>query len=248
MFQGCMFCNMKEAIFGCMGAEPTTTRKEPNSKEKPERTPVYQRIIRSEAIPEDLGTVHQYSDRAKKSRSPSQFKSGTRRLPRETRSRHQPRQRSPLSRSRRPSSLDFFPADGETFFSLPPSRSVTGRYRSPLERGQGHVSYHRNEKDSYEREAKAFERQYRRDLIRRQAAKLPLWEYTYEDGKPIRGILKNPKYIREPGLDEICFLEVKSPCICLLFACISLINIERLHLIMDVIGGDILLQADGIIH
>ena len=202
---------MKEVIFGCMGAEPNTTEgrtKGLNSKGKPERIPVYQRITRSENISAGVEPFHQQSSGTKKARSHSHLKSGTRRLPRETRPWYQPRQRSPLSRSRRPSSLGFFPADGETFFSVPPSRSVTGRYRSPLERDQGQLCRYRDEESSYDREAKAYERQYRRDLLRRQAAKLPLWEYTYEDGKPIRGILKNPKYIREPGLDEVCYVEV----------------------------------------
>ena len=215
MFQECMSCNMKEAILACMGAEPNTTEaraKGQHTRGKSERTPVYQRITRSENVSAGIEPAHQLSGRPKTTRSQSRSKSGTRRLPRETRPWYQPRQRSPLSRSRRPSSLDFFPADGETFFSLPPSRSVTGRYRSPLERGQGQVQgqhyRHRDEEYDFDREAKAYERQYRRDLIKRQVAKLPLWEYTYEDGKPIRGILKNPKYIRDPGLDEICYLEV----------------------------------------
>ena len=205
---------MKEAILGCMGAEPNTTEvgtKGHHSIAKAGRTPVYQRISRSENISSGIPGIEpfpQQSGRSKKSRSHSHSKSGARRLPRETRPWYQPRQRSPLSRSRRPSSLDFLPVDGETFFSLPPSRSVTGRYRSPLERGQGQLHSNKDQEYSVDREAKAYERQYRRDLIKRQVAKLPLWEYTYEDGKPIRGILKNPKYIREPGLDEICCLEV----------------------------------------
>ena len=222
MFQECMLCNMKEVILGCMGAEPNTARentKGTNSQRKSERIPIYQRISRSEDVSAGLEPVLQYSSGTRKSHSG--YRAGKRRLPRETRPVYQPRQRSPLSRSRRPSSLDFQPVTDRDFaYCLPPSRSVTGRYRSPVSRSQGHFSQHKDE-ESYDREAKEFERQYKRDLIRRQAAKLPLWEYTYEDGKPIRGILKNPKYIREPGLDEICYLEVNvsSRNLC---ACISL--------------------------
>ena len=202
---------MKQAILGCMGGEPKVSKEYTRgitSKGKPERTPVYQRISRSEDISSGLEPVRQGSRRIVKPRTRSDYKPAViRQLPRETRPGYQPRQRSPLSRSRRPSSLDFPATHSDTRFRLP-TRSVTGRIRSPQGQGQRHFTSDRDEQDSYDRDAKEYERQYKRDLIIRQAAKLPLWEYTYEDGKPIRGILKNPKYIRDPGLDEICFLEV----------------------------------------
>ena len=202
---------MKEAIFGCMGGEPKSNKEcvrgiNSKGKRKSDRTPVYQRISRVEDNNCDFATIYQHSRRSDKPGTHIDYSPAIiRQLSKATRPGYQARQRSPLSRSRRPSSLDFLTShSGDARFRLQPSRAVTGRYRSP--QGQGHCI--REEQGSYESDVKEFETQYRRDLIIRQAAKLPLWEYTYEDGKPIRGILKNPKFIRRPGLDEICYLEV----------------------------------------
>ena len=227
---------MKEAIFGCMGGEPKSNKEcvrgiNSKGKGKSDRTPVYQRISHVEDNNRGFATFHQGSRRSDRPRTHTDYSPAIiRQLSKATRPGYQARQRSPLSRSRRPSSLDFLASQsGDARFRLQPSRAVTGRYRSP--QGQGH--YIREDQGSYESDVKEFERQYRRDLIIRQAAKLPLWEYTYEDGKPIRGILKNPKFIRRPGLDEICYLEVIVLCrFCMQLKFCYLLNILIMNLFM----------------
>ena len=51
-------------------------------------------------------------------------------------------------------------------------------------------------------------KQYQRDLLKRQAEKFPLFQYHYEQGRPLRGILKKPQFIRTPRMDEIIVVEV----------------------------------------
>jgi hypothetical protein len=71
-----------------------------------------------------------------------------------------------------------------------------------------------NNKRNYEighcnaRYCKYYEKQYERDLLKRNVERLPLLEYTYKQGRPLRGILKKPQFVRKPRMDELIFVEV----------------------------------------
>jgi len=60
-----------------------------------------------------------------------------------------------------------------------------------------------------------FQRQYERDLLKRQAwaERLPLLEYRYEQGRPLRGILKRTEFVRTPRMDELILVEVGFRCL-----------------------------------
>ena len=64
---------------------------------------------------------------------------------------------------------------------------------------EGHIKAHY---------CKLYEKQYKRDLIKREAGRLPLLEYSYENNKPIRGILKKREFVRTPRMEELIYVEV----------------------------------------
>jgi hypothetical protein len=79
-------------------------------------------------------------------------------------------------------------------------------------KGQGHSNHHGDPGNNYctASYCKFLEKQYERDLLKRKRAeRLPILEYTYQPGKPLRGILKRPQYIRRPRMDELIFVEVR---------------------------------------
>lgn len=83
------------------------------------------------------------------------------------------------------------------------------RYRSHS-KGQGGSNCYRNYESGRcsSRHCKFYEKQYERDLLKRNAERLPLLVYTYKQGRPLRGILKKPQFVRTPRMDELVFVEV----------------------------------------
>ena len=194
MHRGCIFCKMRDAIFGCMGGQPEKSeelRRKGNSEEAYvfDKTGL-RREQRSESCKRSprrsgLRSVH--------------VKEGVLRLKQGT--HHYKGQ----GQSHRNGTLQKQQRSGRPHLS----QSLQAKNRA---QSKGHVYYSNH--SNYEighcnaRYCKYYEKQYERDLLKRNVERLPLLEYTYKQGRPLRGILKKPQFVRTPRMDELIFVEV----------------------------------------
>ena len=197
-----MFCKMKDAILGCMGAKPDNEEPAPKGDH-------------SQLLPRPQSTTSEKpGDRKKVRPTYLQLRELTRQQQQQEpklgiQSRYRGGQYSTESSSISPAS----------WRSHTPQSSSSRRRSSPRRRGQGQgqirtcTDYDQGHIKAHY--CKLYEKQYKRDLLKRQAARLPLLEYTYEDGKPLRGILKKPQFVRTPRMDEIIVVEVGAQCVVL---------------------------------
>lgn len=195
MYRGCVFCKMRDAIFGCMGGQPDNTGELPKGGNSERKYVFDTKGLRSE----------------KKSPTEPKHVTGRRsdKLPCKTAGQKGTHSQGHLLKGQG-HRKEGVPTRPKTLRSQPvPPTKV--QYRSHprrnnyYQRNGGYETGHYNA-----RYCKFFERQYQRDLLRRQAERLPLLEYTYKNGRPIRGILKKPQFVRTPRMDELIFVEVGS--------------------------------------
>lgn len=196
MHRGCIFCKMRDAIFGCMGGQPEKSEELPREGNSDE---VY--VFDTRGLQSD-----RRSERCKRSprRSGSRphIKQGVLRLKQGSlcqkgqgqghrKGSHQIKQRT--GRSNTPHQTQ---AKYRTY------STGQGRYHGNYETGHCNARY-----------CRYYEKQYERDLLKRNAERLPLLQYTYKEGRPLRGILKKPQFVRTPRIDELVFVEVGIICI-----------------------------------
>lgn len=202
MNRGCVWCKMRDAILGCMGGQPKRCEKLPKGRNS--------RRSRSEESSRAGDSERQFvfDDRGLESEVPltsERRQRGRQFRPRELSVEKSRRGHSYQTRNKKPSSgktkLD---QCTQTFGPFYKKINFGARKKKP----QTHhaISY---EKGRYQSTyCDFYQRQYQRDLLRRQAERLPLLQYHYEQGRPLRGILKKPQYIRPPRMDELIVVEV----------------------------------------
>ncbi|KAL4222674.1 Actin interacting protein 3 [Mactra antiquata] len=185
---------MRDAIFGCMGGQPE------NSGELAEETSSEKQFV--------FDTKGLRSDTLSKRRTESKHLL-------DKKSERQPEK---IGRYRKGYSQGHFSKGQGQTREIAQSRSRATKSEPLASSRVKRRSYQREDdfirhNGSYEtghcnaQYCKYFERQYQRDILRRQAERLPLLEYTYYNGRPIRGILKKPRFVRTPRLDELIFVE-----------------------------------------
>lgn len=194
MHQRCMFCKMRDAILGCMGGQPENLEVFPREGNS-EQTYVFDRrglrvegksdqsIKKSPRIQSSKPHVKQGVLKSKQVYGQGHLQKGQ-------------------GQNHRKGSLQ---RNGRSQLRQP----AQNRYRSHS-KGRGGSSCYRNYESGRcnSRYCKFYEKQYERDLLKRNAERLPLLVYTYKQGRPLRGILKKPQFVRTPRMDELVFVEV----------------------------------------
>ena len=187
---------MKDAIFGCMGGQPNNTREVKVESQCSEQTSLF-----SDQYNGDDSNGFRRSEVRQPVSQRSRSKSSS---PPKARSRITSRSWSKRDQGQSKFYLETIPKGSQQ------PRQISSRYKSYQKNvGRRHGEY-LNREHVHEYHCNLCERQYKRDLLKRQSSKLPLLEYTYSptDGKPIRGILKKPRYVRTPRMDELVVIEV----------------------------------------
>lgn len=207
MNRGCVWCKMRDAILGCMGGQPKREKLPKGDYPRRSYRGEYSRAGDSDKqfVFDDTGLQ---GDLASRSQRCSQGRQ-VRRQPREySKDRGQGRS---LSRDKKQAGtrqkIDQYTQTyghyykkinfGKKKHKTPPHLQSQGRRDSDHER--------RTLKSSY---CDFYQKQYERDLLKRRAERLPLLQYQYEEGRPLRSILKKPQFVRTPRMDELIVVEV----------------------------------------
>lgn len=203
MNRGCVWCKMRDAILGCMGGQPKSCEKLPKGGHS-----------RRQGYPESSKADNSeqqfvFDDRGLGSEEVPKGRQSARGRQIQTRKASVERHRARCYQNQRKKQTGKSDQWTQTLGTVYTKAPTIRKKRKPPSRnqGQGHrdVGYDRGRRKV---DCEFYYKQYQRDILKRQAERLPLLQYQYEDGRPIRGILKKPQFVRTPRMDELIVVEV----------------------------------------
>lgn len=203
MNRGCVWCKMRDAILGCMGGQPKSCEKLPKGGHS--RRQDYSGSSKTDNSEQqfafdDRGLGSEVNSKGRKSARGRQVRTRKASVERHRARSYQTQRKKQTEKS------DQCTQTLGTFYSKVPAGRKKRKPPSRLQ-GQGYadVGYDRGH---CQVPREFYYKQFQRDLLKRQAERLPLIQYHYEEGRPLRGILKKPQFIRTPRMDELIAVEV----------------------------------------